>query len=251
MRIRSLVLAIAFCFALCLPVAAATVAGDGLSVSVPDDYLIITQDNVKDNAEAAKVLGFTDKTLKTHMKDNGILFLGLIGNNTRQIQFRELQGASDSYATKIDDLSLLSNESIRNSADLIMQGLSIPVGSRFEIVANTSGLKAIKITIPDEETVSVQYVTVRNGIIYSLVGYDSPAADMSYLADMFESLNIKRKSNGFTVSGATQIITTIIVVLLIAVAVVVIVRLIISFVIDYRNRDNDVREFVRIKRRKF
>ena len=251
MRLRSLVLALLLFAVICLPAAATTLSGNGLELELPDEYLIITPDNVSDNSSAAKTLGFTDKTLKTHMEDNGMIFLALLGNNTKQIQLRELVADPDSFAAKIEDLSLLNNENIRESAAVLMEQISLSAESDWEVVANTSGLKAIKITVPGEETVSIQYVTVRNGKIYSLVGYDAPGSEMEFLADVFETMVIEKKRSGFSVTGASQIITTVIVVLLVAVAVVVIIRLIASFVIDFRNRDNDVREFVKIKRRKF
>ena len=71
------------------------------------------------------------------------------------------------------------------------------------------------------------------------------------LADIFETLRIDKQRSGFTVAKGAQVVTTIIVVALVAVAIIVIVRLIASFVTDFKNRDNDVREFVKIKRRKF
>ncbi len=248
-RIKAIVLALCLVFALCVPAAAAKVAGDGVSIEISDDFLVITPQNVAKNAATAKVLGFTEKTLKTHMTENGMLLLALTGNNTRQIQLREQISAKDSYAAKIGDLSLLSNEDIRESARILLEQMNLQGES--EVISNANGLKAIKLVSVNEDMQSVQYITVRNGRIYSLVGYDAKGADTDYLADVFETLNIEKKSGKFSLAGATGVVTTIIVSLLILVAVIVIIRLIISFVVDFRNRDNDVREFVRIKRRKF
>ena len=251
MKLKVLFLALALALSLCLPVAAASVSGGGISLDMPDDYLIITPDTAKDNAEAAKVLGFTEKTLKTHMQDNGMLFLALTGNNTKQIQLRELLCSEDSFAAKIGDLSLLDNEDIRNSAAILLENANLEGSTKYQVVANSGGLKAIKITSSGDTFMSEQYITVRNGKIYSLVGFDAPGANTEYLADIFETLRIDKQRSGFTVAKGAQVVTTIIVVALVAVAIIVIVRLIASFVTDFKNRDNDVREFVKIKRRKF
>ena len=250
-RIKAIALALCLVLALCVPAAAAKVAGDGVSIEISDEFLVITPQNVAKNAAAAKVLGFTEKTLKTHMTENGMLLLALTGNNTRQIQLREQVAPSDSYAAKIGDLSLLDNENIRESAKALLEQMSLPGQADVQVVSNSNGLKAIRLSAVSDNVLSVQYITVRNGRIYSLVGYDAADADTDYLADIFETLNIEKKGGKFSLAGATGVVTTIIVSLLILVAVIVIIRLIISFVVDFRNRDNDVREFVRIKRRKF
>ncbi len=251
MKLKALLLALLLITVVAFPASAATLKGDGISLEVPDEYLIITPDNVSENVKAAKVLGFTEKTLKTYMQDNGMIFLGLVGNNTRQVQLRAKTGGEDSFAAKIGDLSLLDNENIRESAAVIMDQLDLSATDRYEVVANTGGLKAIKITAESEDGTSVQYVTIRNGVIYSLVGFDAAGSSMDYLADIFESLEIKKEKGGFTLAEGTQIVTTVIVVLLMLAAVVVIIRLLISFVRDFRNRENDVSEYIKIKRRKF
>ena len=253
MKRKILVAAAFFAAILCFQASAATLSlkNGNVALTLPDEYIAVTQDNTSSHKNEAQLLGFTDKTLKKHMRDNGILLLALTGNNTRQIQLRCVDGPQDGFAAKVGDLSLLDDDAITESAGQLAAQLAGVEADDCTVVANADGIKAIRIVSSTEETAVYQYVTVRNGEIYSLVGYDGLNSDGAYLAGVFETLTIKKLSPGFSIADGSQLVTTIIIIGLIAVALFIIIRLVISFVYDFRNRENDVSDYVKIKRRKF
>lgn len=222
-----------------------------VSVTLPEEYITVTQDNVSEHAYHAALLGYNAKSLKSHMQDNGILLLALTGNNTRQIQLRVSEGGEDSYAAKIGDLSLLTDEALVSSATELVAQLSGTNVEECSIVENQNGIKAILISSTGENAVTYQYITVRNGDIYSLVGHDAKDSDGSFLTAVFDSLSVKKESTGFSVTDGSLILTAAIILLLICGGLFLIIRLIISFVHDFRNRENDVSDYIKIKRRKF
>lgn len=258
MKTKVIVLVLALAVFFSVPAAAKSFSKDGISLTFPDEYLVITPELIDEHPEIAESFeGQTDKSLKAHMEGNGILYLAIEKGEVRQIQFRAEKGAEGSFAEKVGDLSLLSNESIKDSAGemalVIQQKTNSKVAEDYRVVMSQSGIKAIRFELLSNETdyACVQYVTIRNGYIYSLTGYDSPGSDAAFLGDIFDTLSIEKESKPITVAQGNQWLTTVITVLLILVAAAVIIRVIITFVYDFKNRDNDVREFVKIKRRKF
>ena len=258
MKIKAVVLAVVFALLLCVPAAAKTYSQGDISVDIPDEFGVITPEYVEEHPEIAEIFeGQTDKSLKAHMEDNGILFIAVEKNEVRQIQLRVEEGAPNSYVKNVGDLSLLSNESIKESAGEIARTIEQKTDSKvkedYRVVQSHSGIKAIRFELlaKDAEYACIQYVTVRNGKLYSLTGYDALGSNMDFLADAFDGLSIKKDSDPITVQQGNQLLSTVITVLLIVVAVLVIGRIVATFIHDFKNRDNDVREFVKIKRRKF
>ena len=250
---KALALFVCFAWLLCMTASAKTLtlSEGNISVTVPGEFIAVTQDNVSDYADAATSLGFTVKSLKSHMKDNGILVLLLTGNNTCQVQLRVSEGSEDSFAEKIGDFSMLTDQALAQSASELVKAMTDTTVDECSIVENSNSIKAIELITATKESSVWQYITVRNGDIYSLVCYDSPDSDGIAVRKMFDSLNIKQETFGFTVGDGAQIVTAAIILPLIGGAVFLIIRLIMSFVHDFRNRENDVSDYIKIKRRKF
>jgi len=211
---------------------------ENLGIDFSDEYTVLTPSNLNKNSDIVEAIGHSVTSLKTNMQNNGIILMAVTDKNQHQIQ---LKSATTTFTSEIVSLSSLSGTQLDTVATQL-------VGKDYE-VAYKNNIVFLKIKTLTSEYTSVQYVTVENGKLYTLVYY---GADLSRLDTVLNSLIITEIS-GFSLLDGTTVLQIVLISIVIVAVMVAVVLLIISFIKDYkdRNGENDVRDYIKIKRRKF
>lgn len=151
---------------------AETVAEDSanrLSVTLPDNYVLLNTDTAEDNVELIESLGYSLSSFKSYLKptENGAvqtLFLGVEPSTKAQISAKSW---STDFSKKIGDFSLLEQEALSKTA----KELVTAKGASYKSVS-ANGMVLLEIRLNGKDSggkfCSIQYITVCNGNFYSL-----------------------------------------------------------------------------------
>lgn len=222
-----------------------------LTLTLPEEYVLLSSETAEENAELLESLGYSETAFKNYLKqvDNTqILFLGVNPDNMAQVT---VKASSTEFSKKIIDFSLLTDEALQKTAkDLVaVKGAS-------QKKAEVNGIKLIEVRATDKDSggefCSIQYLTVRNGVLYT-VGYtfNGPVSEakVNTAWESIQSLDIK----DVTTSSAFDLGTILLMFLLSAVVIagVVVVGLIIyTFIRDVKNKKASPNQEVEYIRRK-
>lgn len=148
------------------------------SVFAKDDFFVYG----KDSAEVAKIFNMTETDLQEYCEDNGITYLAVNTDNTKQIKRAETE---DDFSKEIFDLSLMSDDKIHElTAEL--SGFKNTSGS---IVAYNN-MKFLKTEHETEDSggkfILTQYVTVENAQKTVLTFYTAQDTDRDYIESVFQ-----------------------------------------------------------------
>lgn len=227
-----------------------------ITVDIPEGYVILTPDTLKKQTDFIEHLGHSTESFKTYMKNAGMLLYAATEDNTRQIQVKSWQ---TDFSKEIGDLSSLDSEALEQAAaaliterpgEILLSKQQIRLGNStyFEMTARVAGKQS--------DFCYVQYVTIQNGSLYALVYYnigsELTAAQMSEARGLLSGFSVEKRSEG-ALSGSNVLLQIVIISAVILAASVLAVLMLLSFIKDLRSRksDNDVSEYIRIKRRKF
>ena len=220
---------------------AATPAQCNIELSFSEEYLVITQENISEYSELIDKLGYTQKSFKALFTDSSLVAFILHSQSKSQIQIRAY---STKFSQQTEDIGLLSQENRTAVAKQL-----VPEYSKI-ISVNDAYFICSKTNVKDDtgEYSSSQYVTLKNGMLYTATVYNRDA--QSVIEDeILNSFSIKTQKQS---SGVTYVVSVILVLIFILVFLALAVYIIILLIVQLRRReDNDVREFVRIKRRRF
>ncbi len=211
----------------------------GIDFSVPSAYTCITPDTVKQNTSVVEMLGHSTDSLKAFMAENDLLLLAVMPQNAAQLQLRVSQTEFSKDIISLDGLGTteLTRIGEKLAEDFTLQTVNgIPY---FCTVQSGTGYG------------TVQYITVKNGAVYRLVYYGTSMAEAKVAV---ESLHIKDTKSADLPGKGMTIFLSITIIAVILLALVAIFLLCLSFYKDLKERygeKNDVREYIRIKRRKF
>ncbi|MBQ5764602.1 MAG: hypothetical protein IIW03_00490 [Clostridia bacterium] len=208
-----------------------------LTLTLPEEYVLLSNETAEENTELLESLGYSESAFKNYLKqvDNTqILFLGVNPDNMAQVT---VKASSTDFSKKVTDFSLLTDEALQKTANDLVQ----VKGARHKM-ATVNGIKLIEVSATDKDSggefCSIQYLTVRNGILYT-VGYTFNGAvndsKVNTAWGSVQSLNIK----DVTTSSAFDLGTILLMFLLSAVVIagVVVVGLIgYTFVRDIKNK---------------
>jgi len=225
-------------FTLTVQAEAYTFKDENLQIDFPDGYTVLTPNNLSKNSDIVEDIGHSVTSLKTKMNNDGIILMAVAEENQQQIQ---LKSATTTFTSQIVSLSSLSSSQLDTVAKQI-------VGNDYEVVYK-NGTVFLKISTSTREYNSSQYITVENGKLYTLVYY---GADQSRLDTVLNSMIITKNSK-FSLHDGTTIFQIVLISAFVVTVLVAIVLIIISFIKDFkkRNDNNDVRDYIKIKRRKF
>lgn len=176
--IKKIVCAFLAVLMLTVPVFAAS---GNIEITAPKDfYCYKSGQNAEDTA---KILGMTASELEKYCSDNGIVFIAVNGDNTKQIR---LSVAESAFSGSIGNLSNLSEDKI---TALIPDITGADSG---EIVTN-NGQSFIKTaeTLSDSggEYSVINYVTVAAKKDYILSFYTASGTSTDYAGEVFDSLS--------------------------------------------------------------
>lgn len=212
--------------------------GDNLQINIPDEYTVLTPGNLNKNKDLVEAIGHSVTSLKNNMQNDGVILMAVASENKHQIQ---LKSATTTFTSQIVSLSSLSGDQLNTVASQL-------VGKDYSIVYKNN-IVFLKISSKTSEYNSAQYVTVENGKLYTLVYYgDEPWR----LDTVLNALTIT-KASGFSLFDSTTVLQIVLISVVIVAVIVAIVLILISFIKDFKNRndENDVRDYIKIKRRKF
>lgn len=156
-------------------------ASGNIEITAPKDfYCYKSGQNAEDTA---KILGMSASELEKYCSDNGIVFIAVNGDNTKQIR---LSVAESAFSGSIGNLSNLSEDKI---TALIPDITGADSG---EIVTN-NGQSFIKTaeTLSDSggEYSVISYVTVAAKKDYVLSFYTASGTSTDYTGEVFDSLS--------------------------------------------------------------
>lgn len=223
-----------------------TVTDYGFSIQLPDGYTLLNSKNASKNKELIESLGYTVDSFKNYLKaktDGGYttLFLGLNPSNGSQISFKV---STTDFSKKIVDMTLLNDEAFAKTAKELVK---IP-GASYKSVS-VKGMKLIEISTSGKDSggdfCSVQYLTVRNGNLFS-IGFSFDGAMDDSKGDIawktIGTLDIKNSEvpSAWDAESIVQIIFISIAILAgVVLAIIVVYSLIRDFIRRRRNNEQD------------
>lgn len=221
------------------------------SFELPQEYVEINAQNASDYEEVLKYMGHTVSSFKKHLEKNNVLLFAILKDNSRQIQ---LKVNKTEFSQQAQDISVLENDSLNEIGEKIIGSSAsswnmVDVGGviYYEIITNAKD---------ENETCSVQYATIKNGYIYSLVLYgDTTAVDDKLSSEgiqLVSALTVSSQKEKITASDADTAMEIILIFGLIILAVAVVIIIIVSFVRDAKHK-RDVSDLgdLTIQRRRY
>ena len=220
---------------------AATLKDVDISLSLGEEYFVITENSVKENAEIIENLGYSKSSFKELFTKGSLVAFILHADTKTQIQIRVNE---TEFAKELSDLYLLEGDNLWSVAQKLSASAEKTV-----TLGDTVFVKSVN-QIKDEAgqyNVS-QYITVKNGRLYTFSFY-SPAPNADFERQTLSLTPIKTDKPKASLS---EILLLILMTILIIGFIVLAGFLIFPLLAQVKPKeDNDVREFVRIKRRKF
>lgn len=220
------------------------------SFELPKEYVEINAKNASDYEEVLKYMGHTISSFKKHLEKNNVLLFAILKDNSRQIQ---LKVNKTEFSEQTQDISLLENDSLNEIGEKIVGSASswnmVDVGGviYYEIITNAKD---------ENETCSLQYATIKNGYIYSLVLYgDTVSVDSNLLSEgreLISALKVSSQKEKITAGDAYTVMEIVLIFALIILAVAVVIIIIVSFIRDAkRKRDDSDLGNLTIQRRRY
>ncbi len=221
---------------------AATPTDVDISLNLGEEFFIITEDSVSKNEEIVENLGYTKSSFKALFTKGTLVAFILHADTKSQIQIR---AEETQFSKKMEDLSLLEGENL--------WAVATELSSKAQSIVNvgdTAFVYSVSQITDDAGSYSVsQYITIKNGRLYTFNFY-SNSADADFEQQVLTAAQIKTIKKKATLTETVVLILMSVLILGFVVAMGFLIFSIVSQI--RRNReDNDVREFVRIKRRKF
>lgn len=220
--------------------------------STPNGFTEVDLVNIddEDDAELLELLGHNEQSFKKYVENNNIKYFSLTDDNLKQITIRTYE---TDFTKALKDMSLVTKEDIEKIADLFLPKAAPYANVRID---NTKYLQTIS-SGKDSGGIfaTVTYVTVKNGLLYTVV-FNYPTKNISQ-ALLDESFNTMM---GFKIKGQSlnkswnfmDVLTTIIITLALIAFFILICVVIISLVKDIikKYKEEKLGEF-KVKRRKF
>lgn len=135
-----------------------------LSLTVSENYLLLNTENANKNKDIVQAFGYTVSSFKTYLEQNSIITFGLDKESKTQLI---LKCWETDFSADIIELSSLNDDSLSQVVKKL-----VTVGGSSWRTATVNGMKMIEVRFAGTDNsgdyYSVQYITIRNGKIYSL-----------------------------------------------------------------------------------
>ncbi len=250
MKLAILVLVFSFTFGFC--VQAKSVA-DNISIDIPKEYTVITNDNIEKNTELLKKLNFDNLSFSSYISENKIILFAYDTNTKDEITVRK------ELWTDSINLDSLNDELFSKFAKTICGDAPY---TRIESGGNVYICTQHYQKDAGGEFSSVRYVTVKEGTLYAIdavFSHKMTDNDLKMCSNLISSVSFEnvgnKQNNGDSdgVQGVNKIIFIIMLIVAIFAVGALSIYIIVTLVIDIRAKKNtsDVAPYVKIKRRKF
>lgn len=220
---------------------AATPSEHNMELSFDDGYVVITQANISEYTEIIEKMGYSKKSFQSLFVDGSLVAFILHSESKSQIQIKVIK---TQFSQETKSLSYIKEEKIAQVAEKIS-----PDYSRLLLLGDTYFICTDK-NINDEsgKYSASQFSTVENGKLYTITIFNNNPT-YEFNVSVLKKINIKAQVKR---SGVNDTLYDIFFLVSIIAVLGLIIYLIISTISSFREKeDNDVREFVRIKRRRF
>ena len=222
------------------------------SFETPEGFIELNENNIDDEEKEQflALLNHSEESFKKYFKDNGVKYFAIKGDNSAQIQVRTAQ---TDFTKTLEDMAAVSGDELNTIATLFL-----PEKAPFaKVSTNNTGYLQTFSSGKDSggEFSAVTYITVKNGMLYTIV-FNYPKATLT--SDLLDDSFIKMANFKITDKtpnlywSAGDIFQTILIIISILAVFVFISLIIISFVKDIlaKRKEDKSGEF-KIKRRKF
>lgn len=249
---KIIIIAVAVLLAVFAVVVAIQIFGNkGVEVKYPKGFIEITAENINDNGEFIKALGYTEESFLNHLNNNGIISFAANKDNSSQFT---LSCRTTDLSAELKDISQASDNELESISNALLKGGHSAIwrlGGRtyLEVTATVKG---------EQSYTSRQYITVVGGKYYSLNYYGSASeittADEKLIESTLETLSIPNESSfkeDLSNVDSVRIFYMILTAAVGVAGVVVIVLLSGSLIRDYlKKRRSNEGDSLQIKRRK-
>lgn len=224
-----------------------------IDFDLPDEFIVLTEENIKENSDAIKSLGFTNETFKNYINSNHIALFASLNDKSCQIT---INVNKTKFTENTDSLNYFDDEYI---------GRILP-----ELLGNKVATNEIKtfndtkyVVVENKSTDSVgdfsyiQYVTVKNQRLYTITVSFSNAnitnENREYTEALIKKLVISVPNEKITMKSVQNVTVYIVLILVIIFLVLVVAYFAYTIVKDILEKKNtsDVAPYVKIKRRRF
>lgn len=224
-----------------------------ISFNLPDEFIVLTDENIKENSDVIKSLGFTGETFKNYINSNHIALFASLEDKSCQIT---VNVNKTDFTEKTENLNLFDDVYIgRIVPDLLgkkvtSNEIKVINDTKYVVVENLGKDAAGEFSY-------IQYVTVKNGRLYTVTtSFNQPNisnVNREYVNSLIKRLLINEAKEKITIEGVQNItvyIVLIVVIILLVLICAYFVYTIIKDIIEKRNT-SDVAPYVKIKRRRF
>lgn len=222
-----------------------------LDVSFPKSFTVITESTISDNTDFLETLKFDTGKFKEYIIQNNIILFAADTSSGCEMSVKYI---ATSFTEGVGDLSLLNDDSMDSVADKLF-------GNANYSISDINGVKYFvqNFTSTDKggNFSGVQYITVKNGGMYTLSFTFSGNAlsdeNINTVNQIVNNTNIKTASTGITSKQVSDIVVIIILIIVIIALATAAVYIIVTVVLDLKHKkdQSDVAPYVKIKRRKF
>lgn len=224
-----------------------------IDFSLPEEFVVLTADNLSDNVDEIKSLGFTAESFKSYINAHNIVLFASLPDKSCQIT---VNVNKTEFTEKTEDLQYLDDEYI---ARILPKLIGEKVASNEIKFINDS--KFIRIQKSGSDNVGefsyLQYITVKNKHLYTVTVSFSDnfisSNDIDYVEALMKKFNIFDEKPKITIQNVQNVTVYVILILIIILLTVVSIYFIYTVVSDIiKNRNtSDVAPYVKIKRRRF
>ncbi len=234
---------------------AKTVSQNGIKVTFPSEYIVLTTENLSDNEDFVESIGHTRDSLKKAMSDGNILFYAANKANTKQIHIKSW---TTDFSKRVNNLSEL-DEKLRDATLESIKKILVEDGNQI-LFSNTfthDNCLYLKLAVhidAEEPFCYIQYVTVAGGKFYSMVYYNAHGyLSVTEQKDADKVLStVKINTKGGPSIGALPIVETALIALLIIASLAVMFFIIRSFILDFmgkRAEPEQIPDRIKVKRK--
>jgi len=250
--LKRIVTVIFLCLILSLNVCAFRSKEANFSCDTPSGFIELNTDNIDDeeNEMFLNLLSHSEESFKKYFKDNNIQYFAMKADNSAQIMVRT---ARTDFTEVLEDMSTVKDEELKMIASSLLpknaHSAKVQTNGTTYLQTISSGKDS------GGEFSAVTYITVKNGLLYTVVfNYPKSAITQEILDESFNHMiNFKITDNTPNLYWSFEdILITVLIILAVIAILIFVVLIIISFVNDIiKKRKIDRSGEFKIKRRKF
>lgn len=224
-----------------------------IDFSLPDEFVVITDENISANTEVIKSLGFTQDSYKNYIQKNNIILFASLYDKTCQIT---VNVNKTDFTEKTETFEYLDNEYILEILPKLVGDNTTTAeikeinGSKFISLQKVRSDKA-------GQFCSLQFITVKNQQLYTINFAFSQSMlnseNLEYAENILKNLNISTQKSNVTIQKVQNVTVYIVLILIIVILCAICIYCLFSIINDIINNRNtsDVAPYVKIKRRRF